>query len=277
MFKEISDEFWKIAEPILEPFKRTWPGGSRPLPFRNILNGIFYLLKTGCQWDMIPRCYGSKSTIHEHFQHWISGGVFDSIFQLNSEKYEELQGIEWVWQSMDGGIVQAPTRQAGGSSAKEEGIGRNPTDRGRQGTKIHILVDQNGIPLGLEIVGANVHDSRLVSSTLETMVIKRPQVTEESPQNLCLDKGYDYKRVEEEVKSHNYQPHIRRIGEEKFDESKEKKLPARRFVVERTMAWFKGFRALRTRYFCKGRNYLAMLKFAAALIIFRATPEIISE
>lgn len=273
MYKEISDEFWNMVEPLLEPFKRTRPGGSPSLPFRNIFNGILYLLKTGCQWDMIPRCYGSKSTIHEHFQRWATRGVFDTVFQYSAEKYEELQGIEWAWQSMDGGIVQAPTRQAGGASAKEEGMGRNPTDRGRQGTKLHIIVDQNGIPLGAEIVGANIHDSRLVSSTLETIVVRRPQVTEKSPQNLCLDKGYDYERVEEEIKFYDYQPHIRRIGEEKFDESKEKKFPARRFVVERTIAWFKGFRALRTRYFCKGCNYLAMLRFAAALIIFRAIPQ----
>lgn len=270
MYKEISDQFWEIVEPLIEPFRRTKPGGSPPLPFRKILNGIFYLLKTGCQWDMIPRCYGSKSTIREHFQRWTAGGVFDMLFQLSAEEYEELRGIGWTWQSMDGGIVQAPTRQTGGASAKEEGMGRNPTDRGRQGTKLRILVDQEGIPLGAEIVGANVHDSRLVSSTLETMIIKRPQVREESPHNLCLDKGYDYKRVEEEVKSHGYEPHIRRIGEEKLDKSEEKKLPARRFVVERTIAWFKGFRALRTRYFCKGSNYLAMIRFAAALIIFRA-------
>ena len=105
------------------------------------------------------------------------------------------------------------------------------------------------------------------------MVVRRPEVREESPQNLCLDKGYDYERVNEEVKSYEYQPHIRRIGEEKLDESKEKKFPARRFVVERTIAWLKGFRSLRTRYFCKGCNYLAMLRFAAALIVFRAIPQ----
>lgn len=149
-------------------------------------------------------------------------------------------------------------RQTGGASAKEEGLGKNPTDRGRQGSKLHLLVDQKGIPLGIELVGANIHDSRLVSSTLKTIPIKRPVVTENFPQHLCLDKGYDFKRVEEEVIFHEYTPHIRRIGEEKFDESKQKKYPARRFVVERTIAWFKGFRALRTRYTCKGINFLAM-------------------
>jgi len=70
MYKEMSDNFWIMVAPLFEPFKRVHPGGSKPIPFRTILNGILYLMKTGCQWDMIPRCYGSKSTLHEHFQRW---------------------------------------------------------------------------------------------------------------------------------------------------------------------------------------------------------------
>jgi transposase len=270
MYKEISDSFWSMVEPLFEPFKRTHPGGSAPLPTRSILNGLFYFLKTGCQWDMIPKCYGSKTTIHEHFQKWTRAGIFHKIFEMVTKDYDEFKGIQWQWQSMDGSLVQAPTRQTGGSGAVKEGLGRNPTDRGRQGTKLHLLVDQNGIPIGVKIVGANVHDSRLVSSTLETLIIERQDSTEEDPQNLCLDKGYSYKRVEKETRAHNYQPHIKRIGEEKFDQADQKTHPARRWVVERTLAWFKGFRALRTRYVCKGENYLAIVHFAAALINFRA-------
>ncbi|WP_420886147.1 transposase [Candidatus Contendibacter odensensis] len=52
--------------PLLEPFKRKKSGGSPPLDFRCILNGIFYLLKTGCQWGYLPSCYGSKSAVHAH-------------------------------------------------------------------------------------------------------------------------------------------------------------------------------------------------------------------
>jgi len=95
MYKEISDKFWAAVEPLFDPFKRTCPGGSRPLPFRSILNGIFYLLKTGCQWDMIPRQYGSKSTIHEHFQKWVEGGVFEQMHRVNVEEYDELKKIRW--------------------------------------------------------------------------------------------------------------------------------------------------------------------------------------
>lgn len=109
-FTEIPDDLWEKVEPLLEPFQRTKSGGSKPTPFRQILNGIIYRLKTGCQWAMIPRCYGSKSTIHEHYQRWVSAGVFDEIMRVCLEEYNESIGLELEWQSMDGSIIQAPIR-----------------------------------------------------------------------------------------------------------------------------------------------------------------------
>jgi putative transposase len=147
-------------------------------------------------------------------------------------------------------------------------LGRNPTDRGRSGSKIHLLVDQEGMPSGVAIAGANVHDSRLVTPTVEGRVAAAPKPTEEEPQHLCLDKAYDMKRVEDEVRGHGYTPHIRQIGEEKRAAPHEAH-PARRWVVERTIAWLKGFRAIRTRYTCRGKNFLALLHLACALVLSR--------
>jgi putative transposase len=148
----------------------------------------------------------------------------------------------------------------------DEALGRNPTDRGRSGSKMHRQVDQNGIPLGVTSVGAKVHDSWLVSSTVAAAVLPRPEPTPDPPQPLCRDKGYDYARVEREVARHAYLPHIRRIGEEKITAGATTQ-PARRWVVERTIAWIKGFRAIRTRYFGQAKNYLAMIHLACALIL----------
>jgi transposase len=265
-YREISDRFWERVAPLLEPFKRCRPGGSKPLDFRAVLNGIFYLLKTGCQWAFLPSCYGSKSAVHEHFQRWAGGGVFTEMFRLGADDYEELQGFGWAWQSMDGSLVQAPVRQT--LCLQEEGLGRNPTDRGRSGSKIHLLVDQEGMPCGVAVAGANVHDSHLVTPTVEGHVVTVPEPTEEEPQHLCLDKAYDMKRVEDEVRGHRYTPHIRRVGEEKRAVPQETH-PARRWVVERTFAWLKGFRAIRTRYTCRGKNYLALLHLACALVLSR--------
>jgi len=266
-FEEMSDDFWRQVEPLLEPFERRKSGGRTPLDFRVILNGILYLLKTGCQWDCLPTCYGAKSTLHEHFQAWAHAGVMADLFRLLAREYERQEGIQWTWQSMDGALVQAPVRGQSVCLA-EEGLGRNPTDRGRSGSKFHLQVDQQGHPLGVVVVGANVHDRRLVSSTLATVILPRPEPTAAAPQHLCLDKGYDYPRVEREVREHGYLPHIRRIGEEPLP-AEAKTHPARRWVVERTIAWLKGFRAIRTRYVCQVGNYLALIHLACAQILYR--------
>ncbi|MBK8534895.1 MAG: IS5 family transposase [Candidatus Competibacteraceae bacterium] len=204
-YQEISDAFWNPVDPLLDPFKRKKSEGSPPVEFRCILNGIFSLLKTGCQWGHLPPCYGSKSTVHEHFQRWVQAGVFAEIFRVYAEEYQEAHGIEWTWQAMDGALMQAPVRGQAVCLA-DEALGRNPTDRGRSGSKMPLHVDQNGIPLGVTLVGAHVHDSRLVSSTLAAAILPRPEPTPDQPQHLCLDKGYDYARVEREVAHHAYLP-----------------------------------------------------------------------
>jgi len=146
----------------------------------------------------------------------------------------------------------------------------NPTDRAKSGTKRRsLLVEANGIPIGLTVSGANTHDKRLVEKTLESMPIERPEPTGRSPQNICMDKGYDFPDIRELVDQWGYTAHIPRRGE---DQSKRQKIPgyrARRWVVERTHSWMNRFRRLLIRWEKKEENYLAMLHFACAWITYQ--------
>lgn len=99
--------------------------------------------------------------------------------------------------------------------------------------------------------------------------MERPALTEQEPQHLCLDKGYDNPTGEAAVAQFGYTPHIRRIGEEKLDENRQKTHPARRWVVERTLAWLSRCRAVLVRYDKLAERYLAMVKLACALLWFR--------
>jgi putative transposase len=136
--------------------------------------------------------------------------------------------------------------------------------------KRSILVDQHGGLLAAVVAGANVHDQRLLAATLDALVLPRPAPTPAAPQHLCLDKGYDSPPAEAAVLARGYTPHIRRIGEEKRDPATgEKRHPARRWVVERTLAWLSKCRALLVRYDKKPENYLPLLKVAATLLWFR--------
>lgn len=148
-------------------------------------------------------------------------------------------------------------------------IGPNPTDRAKRGTKKSILVDATGGPLSIVIAGANVHDVKLLAATLEAVVVPRPKPTSEKPQHICLDKAYDNPTGHRTLPSYDYVPHIRRIGEEKKDGWGQKVHPARRWVVERTLAWLSKCRALLVRYDKEGSNYLGLLKFTCALIWLR--------
>ena len=147
-----------------------------------------------------------------------------------------------------------------------EGLGRNPTDRGRSGGKIHLHVDGQGIPLGVTATGANVHDSRLIGPTLKNSREMGGWFLVAEVRHLCLDKGYDYPRVREEVYVNGFEEHIRSRGEEVREGRRN---PARRWVVERTFAWLKGFRSLRTRYCCYLVNFMGLLYLALACILWR--------
>ena len=132
-----------------------------------------------------------------------------------------------------------------------------------------MLVEADGGPLSICISAANVNDAQLLATTLDAIVVERPQPTEQEPQHLCLDKGYDNPSGHHATEQAGYTPHIRRIGEEKKDDTGQKKHPARRFVVERTLSWLSRWRGILIRWDKKPSNYLATLKIACALIWFR--------
>lgn len=99
---------------------------------------ILYVLRTGCQRKALPKGrFGSPSAIHAHFMRWMRSGFPLSLWRAGLVGYDEMEGIVWRWQSIDGSMTNAPLAQ--------ESAGRNPTDRGKNGSKRHILVDERGV------------------------------------------------------------------------------------------------------------------------------------
>lgn len=143
--------------------------------------------------------------------------------------------------------------------------------------KRSLVVDADGGPRGSAMAGANVHDTKLLAKTLDAIVVERPEPTAEAPQHLCLDKGYDNPTGHQAAAAYHYTPHIRRIGEEKFDERRRKRYPARRWVVERTWAWLSKCRALLVRYDKHASNFLGLLQLACALLWLRRRARLIRD
>lgn len=165
----IPDELWERMEPLLPRIRRSRKGGRPPVPFRQVMDGIFYVLRTGCQWKAVPPEHGSGSTLHRRFQEFVKRSVFRRLWRIGLMEYNELKGIQWEWQSIDGAMTKAPL---GGGNTRP-----NPTDRAKLGTKRSLLTDGVGVPLGLAVSGANTHDKRLVKPTFKSMPIEWPKPT----------------------------------------------------------------------------------------------------
>jgi len=122
----LPDALWERMQPLLPKYSKSRKGGRPRLPLRQVADGIFYVLRTGCQWKAAPREYGSGSTLHSYFQEWAELGVFRKLWKVALWEYDELKGIQWDWQSMDGAMTKSPL---GGEKNREKPDGSRQTRR----------------------------------------------------------------------------------------------------------------------------------------------------
>ena len=104
----IPESLWERVEPLL-PIDCPKPKGGRPpSSSRRCMDGVFYVLCTGCQWKALPRCFGTDSTVQDRFQEWRRAGVFEKLWQAGLVEYDRRVGLEWEWQAMDRATTKAP-------------------------------------------------------------------------------------------------------------------------------------------------------------------------
>jgi transposase len=107
-FEDIPDELWWRIEHLI-PVEAAKPYGGRPrIDDRRIMTGILYRLRTGCQWQALPKEFGSGPTCHRRFQEWERAGVFARIFKELVRYYDGRRGIQWQWTALDSATVKAP-------------------------------------------------------------------------------------------------------------------------------------------------------------------------
>ena len=128
----VSDQLWSKIEPLVpvrkrprgRKYQRKAGAGRKPMPARQVFSAIVYVLRTGCQWKALPKEYGSASAVHAYFQRWQRAGFFRQIWKAGLAEYDEMEGIAWRWQSVDGASGKAPLAS--------ECVGPNSTDRGKK-------------------------------------------------------------------------------------------------------------------------------------------------
>ena len=124
---EVGDDLWKMIAAIVNELNPPAETGRPRTDPRAALNGIIYQMRSGCQWNHLPRQFGDDSSVHRQLQRWMKTGIFERIWAVLIECCDELGGVSWEWQSADGAMGKA---RFGGDK-----IGPNPTDRGKMGTK----------------------------------------------------------------------------------------------------------------------------------------------
>jgi transposase len=133
---QVPDELWEAVKQFLPPQpERVGPGRPRA-DDRAVLNGIWYVLWTGCQWKAIHNnWFGvSSSVIHERFQTWREQGIFGNVLRQMVLYYQPEREIGWKWQSIDS--KSCPAHLGG------EETGKGPTDLDKRSSKIHPSVDK---------------------------------------------------------------------------------------------------------------------------------------
>lgn len=255
----VSDALWQRIEPLLPPPKprRLRYPGRKPLDRRKVLTGIIFVLKTGIPWEDLPQemgCGCGMSCLN-YLKAWQEAGVWVSLHQVLLQELEDADQIDWQRGAVDASMARA----LGGG----EDTGPNPTDRGKLGSKHHVMTDAQGLPLNVTVTGANVPEINelldLVDSAPE--VVTATGEPRQNPDELYGDRAYDSEPHREEVRQRDIIPRFARRRTLHGSG-----LGVYRWVVERTLSWLHSFRRLRLRTDRNGQVQEAFVALASAII-----------
>jgi transposase len=222
--------------------------------------GIIFVLKTGIQWEYLPQemgC-GSGMTCWRRLRDWTQAGVWPFVLAHLHQELGTAGRINWERASLDATLV--PAKKAGPLT------GPNPCDRGRPGSKHHVLCDGNGTPLCCpQLTAANVHETTMLVPMVDAVQpIQLPRGRpRKRPRKLHADKAYHSAKNRAACRRRGILPRIARPGVESSA-----KLGRHRWKVERTIAWFYGHRRLRIRWERRHDIHLGFMCLACCLVVF---------
>ncbi|UCQ49402.1 IS5 family transposase [Edwardsiella ictaluri] len=231
-------------------------GGRPGLDDDAVLNGILFVLTTGIPWEELPQSlgFGSAMTCWRRLRDWQVQGIWLRLHVALLTRLHQAAHIDWSRASLDGASVASPR--------KGQETGRNPTDRGKLGSKRHIVVQRQGIPRAVLVSGANRHDPIMFEPLLDALpALAGPRYR---PDKRHADKGYDFRRCRDYLRRRGIKARIARRGMDSHD-----RLGRYRWVVERTHGWLAGFGKLRIRFERRLDTHLALLTLACAVICLR--------
>jgi putative transposase len=246
----------KHAEEIISELAIRSTIGRPPLELKRALNGIYYLLRTGIQWNALPSCFGSYSAVHRLFQKLRSMNFFEKLWHKELQEYELIHGLQLENQASDCTHIKSPLGQ--------EKTGQSPVDRRKLGTKRSIIVEGSGIPIGYALDAGNRHDSKLFEASIRSIPLF---ILQPPYKKMYLDSAYDSKTIQTILFNFYYLPRISK-NKRKSKQLIVLKTDKKRWIVESTHSWMNRFRRLLIRFEKSAQNYIALMQFAFSIIIF---------
>ncbi|MFD8927503.1 IS5 family transposase [Streptomyces mirabilis] len=253
------EDLWELFQRVVPPApERPQGGGHRRRGDREVLAAIIFVATSGCTWNQLPPGFGlSGVTAFRRFTEWTEARVWAKLHRLVLDELGSRGRLDWSRCAIDSVSVRA---------LKGQLTGPNPTDRGKKGSKIHLIVDRQGLPLSIGISAANLHDSQALIPLVRGIppIRSRRGPRRRRPGKLHGDKGYDYRHLRRWLSSRGIRHRLARKGIESSQ-----RLGKHRWVVERTVSWLSGCRRLHRRYERKPEHFLAFTAIAATLICHR--------
>jgi transposase len=240
--RHLTDKQWAFIQPFLPPHAHT---GRPRADDRRTIEGILFVLTSGCRWQDLPRDYGSSTTVWRRLKRWGEAGIWERIWRAALVALDRAGQLDWSIAFLDGSFVPA---KKGGSKV---GL----TRKGK-GTKWMVIVDGNGLPLGFHLDSAQIAEVHLAERTLDTIAVAQPRGRSRCrPQQLVADRGYDNIAFRSAVRRRGIQmciPPKRRPKHWKTKRGRpviaRREAYRERYKVERTFAWLGNFRRLLIRW-----------------------------
>jgi transposase len=255
----VSDALWSRIAPLLPPPKarRFLHPGRKPLDPRRVLTGIVFVLKTGIPWESLPQemgC-GCGMSCWNYLHKWQRAGVWQRLHEVLLAELQGADAIDWSRAAVDS--TQARALGGGGKT------GPNPTDRRKLGSKHHLVVDAQGLPLAVTVTGSNVHDVTELVHAVDSIPPIRGKVgrPRRRPKVLYGDRAYDSKAHRAAMRRRRILPRFARRNVEHGSG-----MGVYRWVVERTASWLHSFRKLRLRTDRTASIHEAFVALGASLI-----------
>jgi transposase len=274
---ELPQEGWERIASFF-PHPTHHDGRGRPLEdHRRILNGILWRLHTGAPWRDIPERYGPWQTIYGRFRRWRRDGTWAKILTYLLEDLESQGRLGRNLWLVDATVVRA-SRAAGGAEKNPDEVPtiaglyssqlKEPLEhalgysRGGFGTKVHLLVSDRGVILGIYVTPGQQHESTAFQPLMKRTLLPRHRGVRYWPAKVAADKGYSYPHIRRWIRRRHIEPVIptrkNQPGEKTFDKVSYR----RRNLIERVVGWYKECRALGTRYEKLAVDYVTLWMIA---------------